>query len=165
MGLPRWCSGKEFAYQSRRHRRCGFDPWVGKIPWKRKWKPPPVFLPGKSHGQGSLEGCSSQGCKESDTTSQPSTPTCAHTYKISKQQGSAVQHRELYSASCNNLSTERKVNVKSLSRVWLFATPWTVACRALPSIGFSSKNSGVGCHFLLQGNLPDPGIKPLSLES
>ena len=31
-----------------------FDPWVGKIPWKRKWQPTPVFLPGKSHGQRSL---------------------------------------------------------------------------------------------------------------
>ena len=32
-------------------RRCGFDPWVGTIPWKRKWQPTPVFLPGKSHGR------------------------------------------------------------------------------------------------------------------
>ena len=32
-------------------RRCGFDPWVGKIPWRRKWQPTPVSLPGKSHGQ------------------------------------------------------------------------------------------------------------------
>ena len=28
-----------------------FDPWVGKIPWRRKWQPTPVFLPGESHGQ------------------------------------------------------------------------------------------------------------------
>ena len=34
------------------------NPWVGKIPWRRKWQPTPVFLPGKSHGQRSLEGCS-----------------------------------------------------------------------------------------------------------
>jgi len=33
------------------HKRCGFDPWVGKIPCSRKWQPTPVFLPGKSHGQ------------------------------------------------------------------------------------------------------------------
>ena len=32
------------------------DPWVRKIPWRRKWQPPPVFLPGESHGQRSLEG-------------------------------------------------------------------------------------------------------------
>jgi len=36
------------ACQCRRHRRCGFDPWVGKIPWRRKWQPTPVFLPGES---------------------------------------------------------------------------------------------------------------------
>ena len=29
--------------------RCGFHPWVGKIPWRRAWKPTPVFLPGESH--------------------------------------------------------------------------------------------------------------------
>ena len=36
----------------------GFDPWVGKIPWRREWQPTAVFLPGKSHGQRSLAGCS-----------------------------------------------------------------------------------------------------------
>ncbi|CAI9166511.1 unnamed protein product [Rangifer tarandus platyrhynchus] len=64
-GLPRWLGGKESAYQCRRHR---FDPWVGKIPWRRKWQPTPVFLPGKSHGQRSLVGYSPWGRKESDTT-------------------------------------------------------------------------------------------------
>ena len=41
-----------------------FDPWVGKIPWRRKWQPTPVFLPGKSHGQQSLAGYSPWGRKE-----------------------------------------------------------------------------------------------------
>ena len=36
-GLLRWYSGKESAYRCRRHKRCGFDPWVGKISWSRKW--------------------------------------------------------------------------------------------------------------------------------
>ena len=45
-----WLSGKEPACQSRRHKRCEFNPWVGKIPWSRKWQPTPVFLPGKSPG-------------------------------------------------------------------------------------------------------------------
>ena len=49
-------------------RRCGFDPWVGKILWSRKWKPTPVFLPEKSHRQRSLEGYSPKGCQELDTT-------------------------------------------------------------------------------------------------
>ena len=53
---------------SRRHRRCRFDSWVRKIPWKRKWQPAPVFLPGKSHGQRNPEGSSLWGHKESDTT-------------------------------------------------------------------------------------------------
>ena len=35
---------KESAYQCRRHRRLWFDPWVGKIPWRRKWQPTSVFL-------------------------------------------------------------------------------------------------------------------------
>ena len=48
LGLPRRLSGKESVCQCR---RCS-----GKIPWKRKWQPTPVFLPGKSHGQRSLMG-------------------------------------------------------------------------------------------------------------
>ena len=44
-------------------RRCGFDSWVRKISWRRKWQPTPVFLSGKSHGQRSLAGYSPQGCK------------------------------------------------------------------------------------------------------
>ena len=43
--------------------RPGFDPWVGKIPWRRKLQPTPVSLPGKSHGQRTLVGYSPQGCK------------------------------------------------------------------------------------------------------
>ena len=44
------------------------DPWVGKIPWRRKWQPSPVLLPGKSHGWRSLVGYSPWGCKEVDTS-------------------------------------------------------------------------------------------------
>ena len=47
-GLPRWCSGKQSACHSRRLQRHGFDPWLWKIPWSRKWQPTPVFLPGES---------------------------------------------------------------------------------------------------------------------
>ena len=49
-------------------RRHGFDSWVKKIPWRRKWQPTPVFLPGKSHEQRSLAGYSSLAHKESDKT-------------------------------------------------------------------------------------------------
>ena len=57
-GFPGSASGKETACLSRRHQRHAFDPWVGQILWRRKWQPTPVFLPGKSHGQRSLEGYS-----------------------------------------------------------------------------------------------------------
>ena len=62
-----WCSGKESICQFRRCQRHEFDPWIGKIPWSRKWQLTPVFLPGKFHGQRSLAGYSSWGRKESDT--------------------------------------------------------------------------------------------------
>jgi len=48
--------------------RPGFNPWIRKIPWRRKWQPTPALLPGKSHGQRSVVGYSSRGRKESDTT-------------------------------------------------------------------------------------------------
>ena len=54
-----------FCLQCRRPR---FDPWVGKISWRRKWQPTPVFLPGESQGQRSLVGYSPWGRKASDTT-------------------------------------------------------------------------------------------------
>ena len=62
-GLPRWLSGKESACQCRRCKRRGFHPWVRKIPWSRRWQPTPVFLPGKFHGERSLEGYSPRGHK------------------------------------------------------------------------------------------------------
>ena len=64
-GLLWWLSGKESACQGR---RCGFDSWVWKIPWRRAWQPTPVFLPGESHGQRSLAGYSPWGHKGSDVT-------------------------------------------------------------------------------------------------
>ena len=63
--FPWWLSGKESPCQCRRLR---FDPWIGKIPWRRKWLPTLVFLPGEAHGQRGLVGYSPWGCKESDTT-------------------------------------------------------------------------------------------------
>ena len=73
VGIPGWLSGKKSTCQCRSHRRCGFDSWVGKIPWRRKWQPAPAFLPGKAHGQIGLPGYGPCGCKGSDTTERPST--------------------------------------------------------------------------------------------
>ena len=66
--LPKWCSGNESTCQCRRCKSCGYNPWVGKIPCRRKWQPTPAFLPGKFHGQRSLVGYSPWGVKESDMT-------------------------------------------------------------------------------------------------
>jgi len=74
----RWLSCKDCACQCRRH---GFDPWVRKIPWRRKWQPTSVFLPGKSHGQRSLVGYSPWVPKES-----------ALTELMSRMQGIKIPH-------------------------------------------------------------------------
>ena len=67
-GFPGGTSGKEPACQCRRHKRCGFDSQVRKIPWRRAWQPIPVFLLGKFYGQRSQAGYSSWAHKELDTT-------------------------------------------------------------------------------------------------
>jgi len=62
----------------RRCRRHRFDSWVRKILWSRKWKPTPVFLPGKFHGQRSWWAAVHEGHKESDMTEH----VCTHTMMI-----------------------------------------------------------------------------------
>ena len=76
-GFPGGTRGKESAHQCRTHKRCQFDPWVEKIPWRRKRQLTPIFLPGESHGQKSLSGYSPWGHKELDTTE---ATWHAHTY-------------------------------------------------------------------------------------
>ena len=68
MGFPAGSSGKEPTCQCRGYKRCRFDPWVGKIHWRRTWQPTPPFWPGESLGQRSLVGCSSWSHKEWDTS-------------------------------------------------------------------------------------------------
>ena len=60
-----WLRESGICLQCQRHR---FNPWVGKIPWRRERQPTPMFLPNTSHGLRSLVGYSPWGCKESDTT-------------------------------------------------------------------------------------------------
>ena len=52
-----------------------FDPWIGKIPWRREWQTTPLVLPGQSPGQRSLVGYNLWGCKEMDTTEHTHTHT------------------------------------------------------------------------------------------
>ena len=82
-------------------RRCRFDPWVGKIPWRGKWQPIPVFFPGESHGQRSLAGYGPWGHRESDTTEWLSAWWITRTTKLSfffwlsgpLLQGFSMKHR------------------------------------------------------------------------
>ena len=68
MGFPGGPSGKEAAFQCRRHKRLKFDLWVRKIPWRRAWQPTLVFLPGESHGQRNPVRHGPWGHRELDTT-------------------------------------------------------------------------------------------------
>ena len=65
LGFPGVSDGEESRLQCGRP---GFDPWVGKIPWRRECQPTLVFLPGESYGQKSLAGYNPWGRKEWDTT-------------------------------------------------------------------------------------------------
>ena len=67
-GFPGGATGQEPTCQCRGQKRCWFDPWVRKIPWRRAQKPTPVFLSGKFHGQRSLVDYSLQGHKRLVTT-------------------------------------------------------------------------------------------------
>ena len=143
-------------------RRCQFNPWVGNIPWKRKWESTPVFMPRKSHGQRSLVRYSPWSCTESDITeahylyeiSVFITQHAAAAAKLlqscltlcdprdSSPPGSSVpgilqvRTLEWVAISFSN-AWKWKVKVNSLSRVRLLVTPWTAAYQAPPSMGFS----------------------------
>ena len=69
-GFPSGSGGKDACrwLHCKRQRRCGFDPCIRRVPWRRKWLPTAVFLPKKSRGQRSLADYSLRGFKELDTT-------------------------------------------------------------------------------------------------
>ena len=110
--------------------------WEGAL--EKGWLPTPVFLSGESHGQRSLVSYSLWSCKESDRTEQltSSLATCLQVH-------------------VTFWCTEGKVKWKSLSRVWLFATPWLYSPRNSPG-----QNTGVASLCLLQGIFPTQGPNP-----
>ena len=124
--------------QCRSHRRYRFDSWVGKIPWWRAWQPTLVFLPRLSHGQSSLVGYSPQDYKESDTTE-------------------ATEHARLtpyricwifFRLNIILFYKDTCVHAQSCLTVSL-----SMDCSPPGSFvrgDSSGKNTGVGCHFLLQ---------------
>ena len=91
-GFPCGTTGKESACKYRRCKKHGFNPWVGKIPCRRKWLSALVFLLGKSHGQRSLAAYSPWGRKELDMSEQLSLQFCL----MSEAQGQAEDSGYLY---------------------------------------------------------------------
>ena len=95
-----WFSGKESACQ---HRRCRFNPWVRKTPWRRKWEPTPVFLPGEFHGQWGLADYSPWGHKRIG-------------HDLGSKQHSVIHHKKwnlkiLYKYSGNTSQRQRSKNI------------------------------------------------------
>ena len=83
-------------------KRRRFDPWVGKIPWRRAWQPIPVFLPGESHGQRSLVGYSPWGRKELGTTERLGT----HPLFTGPLHGWLPSHRSMLTSAKEHLLQE-----------------------------------------------------------
>ena len=108
------------------HKRCGFDPWVGKIPWRKTWQPTPVFLPGESLGQKSLVGYSSQGHKESDTTL-----ATEHAYR----HGGSDSKESTYNAGDLGPEYSLEKRMATHSNILAWAIPWTEEPGGLPSMG------------------------------
>ena len=82
--FPGGASDKEPTCQCRRYKRHGFDPWIRKIHWRKKWQLPPVFLPEKLYGH-SRRWATVHGAAESDTTEWPSKHTNTNTWRDLKK--------------------------------------------------------------------------------
>ena len=146
-----------------------------KILWRRAWQLTPVFLPGDSHGQRSLACYSPQGLKESDVTEVTEHTHGVNLSHLCMYSAAAAKSLQLCPTLCDPMdgsppgspvpgilqartlewaaisfsnAAKWEVKVKSLSRVRLFATPWTAASQAPLSMGFSRQEnwSGVPAH-------------------
>ena len=174
--------------QCRRHRRYKFNPWVRKIPWSRKWQSTPVFLPGKFHGQRSLAGYSPWMCKELNTTERLNTHIvdlqyCVSFWYTEKRFSIYTFFFRLFSYTIYYRILSRIAGLYSRSlliicfayisvfilscfgRVWLFVTPWTVTLQVPLSMWFSRREYWSGLPWPPPGDLPQPGIEPVSLMS
>ena len=116
---------KEPICQCRRCKRCRFDPWAWKIPWRRAWQPTPVFLSGEPHGQRRLGGGAygSRGHKESDTTealsqTQLSTHTHTQTFlyvRLPMKEEGKVERILLYISSITAFITRLQLLIAQLT--------------------------------------------------
>ena len=144
-GFPSGASGKECGCQCKRRQRLGFDPWVRKTPWRSKWQPTPVFLPGESHGQRSLAGYSSWGRKELDMTEHMS-----HT------------HREKLKDYKYNWTN---VCAKQLQSCWSLCDPVDCSPPGSSVPGILQARILEWVAMPPPGDLPESGIKLVSLAS
>ena len=108
--------------------RPGFEPWVGKIPWRRKWQSTPVLLPGKSHGQRSLVCYSLWGRKELDTTERLHfTLPPTNSQQWTRNHGKMVNTPfavPILAESCRALLWENFYYVQAMLRSsWVFSSP------------------------------------------
>ena len=97
--FPGGSDGKEPPCQCRRLKRCGFDPWVRKIPWRREWLPTLVFLTGEFDAQWSLAGYSPWGCKESDSIEQLTHTTIPNIYDRKRKYFKILSYASLLKAN------------------------------------------------------------------
>ena len=104
----------------------GFDPWVGKIPWRRKWQPTPVFLPGESHGWRSLVGYSPRVAKSrtrlSDFTFTSCLTTVDHCLANHKNVKNCITGKSQQGALMTSWNRDQKTN-RCSSRSWIPPQP------------------------------------------
>ena len=134
-------------------RRPGFEPWVSKIPWRRKWQSTPVFLPGKFHEQRSVAGYRPWGCRELDMTEQ----LTLEGQKESRWEDHP-NHGELSKVLCLNSQVPKAGSLWFLTTTNVFPL-WRalISCRGKFSLG---QRRGPRCSDLIQ--LPE---KPCGVES
>ena len=122
--------------QCKRH---GFDSWIGKILWRRKWLPTPVFLPGKSHEQRSLAGYSPRGCKESATSERLSTSRGTRPLLVALAHFHCVSISTMAISCSNETSLSKKVRIDM--HTWLSPVVVAGSSTSLYILLFSVRNS------------------------
>ena len=98
----------------------GFNPWVGEIPWRKKWQPTPVFLPGKSHGWRSLAGYSPKGHHKSVATESTHTHTTPFFQWVSGSFSKDIaRFTEIFTDSASFMCPTSEPSLgKDTSKVW-----------------------------------------------
>ena len=148
-------SGKEPTCQCRRRRRCEFNPWVRKIPWRRTWQPTPIFLPGESHGQRSLAGYGPIGLQRNRHNW--SDLACMHALNVSPQSGWEL----------SNLGPDEKRGCQDQEQLWPLqerpgSSPIPVSGGNIffffPSYNFSTRSPGKGGRWIVRNPTGEPGL-------